>query len=98
MDDPRVLTYAQAIEMPERAGDTVAILGAGGIGFDVAQLLAHPTGAGDPTGPTLRGSPGLGIDTALPSAAPCSAADVPGPRPDGSRSSSASRDQHSARA
>ncbi|MDP3632003.1 FAD-dependent oxidoreductase, partial [Phenylobacterium sp.] len=66
VDDPRVLTYAQAIEMPERAGDTVAILGAGGIGFDVAQLLAHPTGAGDPTEPDIEGfSRDWGIDTAF---------------------------------
>ena len=51
--DPRVLTYAEAIETPERAGATVAILGAGGIGFDVAQLLAHPTGASDPAEPDI---------------------------------------------
>ena len=66
VDDPRVLTYAQAIETPELAGDTVAILGAGGIGFDVAQLLAHPTGTGDPAAPDIEGfSQEWGIDTAF---------------------------------
>ena len=64
MDDSRVLTYAQAIETPELAGESVAILGAGGIGFDVAQLLAHPTGAGDPTRPDIESfSQNWGIDT-----------------------------------
>lgn len=66
VDDLRVLTYAQAIETPELAGDTVAILGAGGIGFDVAQLLAHPTGTGDPAAPDIEGfSQEWGIDTAF---------------------------------
>jgi 2,4-dienoyl-CoA reductase (NADPH2) len=66
VDDPRVLTYAEAIETPELAGETVAILGAGGIGFDVAQLLAHPTGAGDPAKPDIEGfSEDWGIDTAF---------------------------------
>ncbi len=66
VDDPRVLTYAQAIETPERAGDIVAILGAGGIGFDVAQLLSHPTGTGDPDAPDIEGfSQDWGIDTAF---------------------------------
>lgn len=65
-DDPRVLTYAQAIETPELAGETVAILGAGGIGFDVAQILAHPTGAGDPAAPDIVGfSEDWGIDTSF---------------------------------
>lgn len=64
VDDPRVLTYAQAIETPELTGATVAILGAGGIGFDVAQLLAHPTGTGDPATPDIEGfSQDWGIDT-----------------------------------
>lgn len=38
--DPRVITYAQAIENPERVGERVAIIGGGGIGVDVAHLLA----------------------------------------------------------
>ncbi len=40
-DHPKVLSYPAAIEHPERVGKTVALIGAGGIGFDVAELLTH---------------------------------------------------------
>ncbi|WP_235039869.1 NADPH-dependent 2,4-dienoyl-CoA reductase [Vreelandella profundi] len=40
-DHATVLSYAEAIESPERVGRRVAVIGAGGIGFDVAELLAH---------------------------------------------------------
>ncbi|MDN6180412.1 MAG: NADPH-dependent 2,4-dienoyl-CoA reductase [Halomonas subglaciescola] len=36
-----VLSYAEAIKTPERVGQRVAIIGAGGIGFDVAELLVN---------------------------------------------------------
>ncbi|WP_110685517.1 NADPH-dependent 2,4-dienoyl-CoA reductase [Salinicola aestuarinus] len=36
-----VIDYPTAIRHPERVGRRVAIIGAGGIGFDVAELLAH---------------------------------------------------------
>jgi 2,4-dienoyl-CoA reductase (NADPH2) len=46
-DTPGVLGYIDAIRAPERVGARVAVIGAGGIGFDVAELLvhdaAHPT-------------------------------------------------------
>ena len=38
----RVMSYVEAIEHPQRVGRRVAIVGAGGIGFDVAELLSHP--------------------------------------------------------
>lgn len=38
-DHSKVLSYAEAITQPERVGHKVAIIGAGGIGFDVAELL-----------------------------------------------------------
>lgn len=41
VDHPKVLSYPEAIEHPERVGKTVALIGAGGIGFDVAELLTH---------------------------------------------------------
>ncbi len=44
-DHASVLSYAEAIERPERVGQRVAVIGAGGIGFDVSELLAdqgHP--------------------------------------------------------
>lgn len=40
-EDPRVMDYPTAIMHPERVGTRVAIIGAGGIGFDVAELLTH---------------------------------------------------------
>ncbi|MGC3871761.1 FAD-dependent oxidoreductase [Halomonas sp. GXIMD04776] len=45
-DHPKVISYPEAILQPERVGRRVAIIGAGGIGFDVAELLSH---AGHPT-------------------------------------------------
>ncbi|WP_148253508.1 NADPH-dependent 2,4-dienoyl-CoA reductase [Aidingimonas lacisalsi] len=41
IDHPRVIRYPTAILYPERVGPSVAIIGAGGIGFDVAELLSH---------------------------------------------------------
>ncbi|WP_224415797.1 FAD-dependent oxidoreductase [Modicisalibacter tunisiensis] len=41
IDHPMVLDYPTAIRHPERVGRRVAIIGAGGIGFDVAELLTH---------------------------------------------------------
>ena len=37
----QVLSYAEAISAPERVGRRVALIGAGGIGFDVAELMTH---------------------------------------------------------
>lgn len=41
---PSVLTYAQVLSDGAQAGDRVAIIGAGGIGFDVAEFLAEESG------------------------------------------------------
>ncbi|GEK74623.1 NADPH-dependent 2,4-dienoyl-CoA reductase [Halomonas halophila] len=41
IDHPKVVSYPLAIQHPERVGARVAIIGAGGIGFDVAELLTH---------------------------------------------------------
>jgi len=38
----KVLNYEQAFNKPERIGRQVIILGAGGIGFDMAEFLTHP--------------------------------------------------------
>lgn len=43
VDLPNVMTYAQLLSGEKVAGRRVAILGAGGIGFDVAEFLAHGT-------------------------------------------------------
>nr|WP_239031371.1 MULTISPECIES: FAD-dependent oxidoreductase [unclassified Modicisalibacter] len=41
IDHASVLDYPTAIRHPDRVGRRVAIVGAGGIGFDVAELLTH---------------------------------------------------------
>lgn len=40
-DDPRVLSYIDVLARGAEVGERVAIIGAGGIGFDVAEFLAH---------------------------------------------------------
>lgn len=40
-DDPRVVGYLDVLEGRVRCGPRVAIVGAGGIGFDVAEFLVH---------------------------------------------------------
>ena len=47
-DGPNVLTYIDVLKHKKPVGKRVAIIGAGGIGFDVAEYLAH-----EGTSPTL---------------------------------------------
>jgi 2,4-dienoyl-CoA reductase (NADPH2) len=48
LDHPSVAGYAEIIEGRRAAGERVAIVGAGGIGFDVAELLTHAGAEADP--------------------------------------------------
>ncbi len=48
LDHPSVASYADIVEGRRTAGRRVAIVGAGGIGFDVAELLTHAGDGGDP--------------------------------------------------
>ena len=41
VDHPKVTNYVDILERRVTAGQTVAIIGAGGIGFDVAEFLVH---------------------------------------------------------
>ena len=41
IDHPKVASYVDIVEGRKAAGRRVAIIGAGGIGFDVAELLSH---------------------------------------------------------
>ena len=41
-DHPSVLTYMDILAERKKAGKCVAIIGAGGIGFDVAEFITHP--------------------------------------------------------
>lgn len=44
IDHPKVITYPDLLSGARQAGDSVAIIGAGGIGFDVAAFLTHGAG------------------------------------------------------
>ncbi|MBL8490999.1 MAG: NADPH-dependent 2,4-dienoyl-CoA reductase [Rhodocyclaceae bacterium] len=48
IDHPKVASYIEVVEGRRPAGRKVAIIGAGGIGFDVAELLTHADGHADP--------------------------------------------------
>ena len=41
IDHPKVLSYIDVLKHKKEVGNSVAIIGAGGIGFDVAEYLAH---------------------------------------------------------
>ncbi len=41
IDHPKVLSYLDAVLGRKPVGKTIAVIGAGGIGFDVAELLTH---------------------------------------------------------
>ena len=47
-DHPKVLTYVDLLLRGKPAGHRVAVVGAGGIGFDVAEFLVHDHGAPGP--------------------------------------------------
>ena len=61
-DHPSVLSYADAIEQPEQVGKRVAVIGAGGIGFDVSELLSHE---GHPTMEVAAWCDEWGVDLAV---------------------------------
>jgi 2,4-dienoyl-CoA reductase (NADPH2) len=44
LGDPKVLSYVDVLQHGRQVGARVAIVGAGGIGFDVAEFLSHDTG------------------------------------------------------
>ena len=45
MDHPKVLGYLDVLRHRKPVGDSVAIIGAGGIGFDVGEFLTHDLGS-----------------------------------------------------
>ena len=45
IDHPSVLSYVDVLLHRKEVGQRVAIVGAGGIGFDVAQFITHPDGS-----------------------------------------------------
>lgn len=61
---PKVKTYIEAIQHPEKIGLRVALIGAGGIGFDVAEMLSEPVHGGQ-TDALTRYRSEWGIDPSL---------------------------------
>ena len=74
IDHPKVVGYLDVLTGRKPVGKSVAIIGAGGIGFDIAELLTHEDAAADPIESYQRE---WGIDPAfrhpggLAPAAPC---------------------------
>ncbi|HUH29866.1 MAG TPA: FAD-dependent oxidoreductase, partial [Rhodanobacter sp.] len=62
-DDPRVLGYVDVLATHRPVGAKVAIIGAGGIGFDVAEYLVEP--APSPTTDIARWTREWGVDMQL---------------------------------
>jgi 2,4-dienoyl-CoA reductase (NADPH2) len=60
----KVKTYIEAIQHPEKIGPRVALIGAGGIGFDVAEMLSEPV-HGAQTDALTRYRSEWGIDPSL---------------------------------
>ena len=48
IDHPKVASYVDLLQGRKAAGKRVAVIGAGGIGFDVAEYLTHGGDGGDP--------------------------------------------------
>jgi 2,4-dienoyl-CoA reductase (NADPH2) len=64
IDHPSVLSYADVILGRVKAGKRVAIIGTGGIGYDVAELLTHRDSGEDPIAHFLNE---YGVDPAISS-------------------------------
>ena len=60
IDHPKVMGYGDAIEGRRPVGAKVALIGAGGIGFDVAELLTHADAGGELA--TYRREWGIDVD------------------------------------
>ncbi len=64
LNHPKVKTYIEAIQQPEKIGPRVALIGAGGIGFDVAEMLSEPVHMAS-SNPLTRYRSEWGIDPSL---------------------------------
>ncbi|GAP65402.1 NADH:flavin oxidoreductase/NADH oxidase family protein [Mizugakiibacter sediminis] len=62
-DHPKVLSYVDVLQRDAAVGARVAIVGAGGIGFDVAEFLVQP--APSPSTDVARWAQEWGVDTTL---------------------------------
>ena len=65
-DHPKVLSYIDVLQRGKPVGQRVAIIGAGGIGFDVAEFLSHADGE-NPSQDVEQFMAAWGVDTELAS-------------------------------
>jgi 2,4-dienoyl-CoA reductase (NADPH2) len=65
IDHPKVLSYVDVLARGAGVGRRVAIIGAGGIGFDVAEFLAHPEQAHGAAGSIPQFMREWGVDMSL---------------------------------
>jgi 2,4-dienoyl-CoA reductase (NADPH2) len=65
IDHPKVLSYVDVLLRNHPVGDSVALIGAGGIGFDVAEFLGHGDGSPGNGDPTARFMNDWGVDMTL---------------------------------
>ena len=65
VDHPNVLSYVDVLLGGRAVGESVALIGAGGIGFDVAEYLAHGTPPGDGAAETEEFMHEWGVDMSL---------------------------------
>jgi 2,4-dienoyl-CoA reductase (NADPH2) len=68
IDHPMVVGYADLLAGRARAGRRVAVIGAGGIGFDVAEYLLHDPAAAAPADPVRAFQEEWGVDPSPASA------------------------------
>lgn len=64
-DHPKVVSYLDVIRDRVPVGRRVAIIGAGGIGFDTAEFLTEPDGKADPKGKAEREATPMSVDEYL---------------------------------
>ena len=68
-DHPSVVSYVDVLTRAKPVGERVAVIGAGGIGFDVGEFLAHRADTRPPPMPPMPAADGTAAD-AGPDAAP----------------------------
>ncbi len=68
IDHPKVVSYVDVLTGAVEIGETVAIIGAGGIGFDVAEFLVHPPSTDGPDADAYFAEWGIDRQHATPGA------------------------------
>ncbi|HFA51972.1 MAG TPA: NADPH-dependent 2,4-dienoyl-CoA reductase [Bacteroidetes bacterium] len=78
---PKVLDYAEVLYQKKEVGHRVAIIGAGGIGFDMAEYLAHDPHEVSPSLDTSKYMEEWGVDMGYSQGGALAASPKPSPSP-----------------